>query len=158
VATEKSKRRVVCANRRAHYQFALEEHYDAGLVLLGSEVKSLRAGEATLEDAWVGFEHGCAMLMGAHIAPYPQANRQNHEPTRPRKLLLHKSEEEKLRQRVRERGLTIVPLQLYFEGAWCKLSLAVGRGKKLHDKRQALKAREDRKEVQRATRGGGSSG
>lgn len=155
MAAEKSKRRVVCVNRRAHHQYALEDRFEAGLVLLGSEVKSLRAGEATLEDAWVGFELGCAMLMGAHIAPYPQANRQNHEPTRPRKLLLHKGEEEKLRQRTRERGLTIVPLQLYFDGAWCKLSLAVGKGKKLHDKRQELKAREDRKEVARATRGGG---
>lgn len=147
------QRRNVCQNRKARHEFELFDTFEAGMVLLGSEVKSLRNGKANLDDAWVGFDTAARpVLMNAHIAPYEQANRQNHEPTRPRPLLLEWEEIEKLRQKVREKGLTLVPLQLYFLGPWCKLEFALGRGRKLHDKRHALREKEDRKETQRALR------
>ena len=147
-------RRNVCQNRRARFEYELFEHFDAGLILLGPEVKSLRQGKGTLEDAWVGFDDaGRPVLMGAHIAPYPQANRENPEPTRPRPMLMHAEEIRRLKQRVKERGLTLVPTQMYFEGPWIKLEFAVGRGKKLHDKRHTIREREDTREAQRAMRG-----
>lgn len=148
------ERRNVCQNRRARFEFELFETFEAGLILWGSEVKSLRAGKGTLEDAWVGFDDaGRPVLMGAHIAPYPQANRENHEPTRPRPMLMHTEEIRRLRQRVKEKGLTLVPLQMYFQGPWVKVEFAVGRGKKLHDKRHTIREREDTREAQRAIRG-----
>lgn len=147
------QRRNVCQNRKARHEFELFDTFEAGMVLLGSEVKSLRNGKANLDEAWVGFDTAARpVLMGAHIAPYEQANRQNHEPTRPRPLLLEWAEIDKLRQKVREKGLTLVPLQLYFLGPWCKLEFALARGRKLHDKRHALREKEDRKETQRALR------
>lgn len=153
MSTPKTERRNVAQNRKARHAFDLLETFEAGLVLLGSEVKSLRQGRSSIEEAWVAFdEHGRAVLMGAHIPPYEQANRQNHEPTRPRPLLLHAQEARKLRQKVKERGLTLVPLQLYFQGPWCKLEFALGRGRRVHDKRQAVRAAEDRREAARAIR------
>lgn len=150
---KKRERRNVCLNRKAKHEYDLLDHHEAGIVLLGSEVKSLRNGKANLDDAWVGFDPaGRPLLMNAHIAPYEQANRQNHDPVRARPLLMHLEEVRKLRQKVREKGLTLVPLQLYFVGPWCKLEFAVGRGRKLHDKREALREKEDRKEAQRAMR------
>lgn len=149
----KSDRRNVCQNRRARHDFELGESYEAGVMLLGSEVKSLRQGKGTLEESYVAFEHGRLLLMHANIAPYPQANRLNHDPVRSRPLLLHSAEIDRLRKKVRERGLTLVPLQLYFKGPWVKLEFAVGRGKKLHDKREALKEQQDRRETSRAIRG-----
>jgi SsrA-binding protein len=147
-------RRNVCLNRRARFEFELFEIYEAGLMLLGSEVKSLRGGKGNMEDAWVGFDdRGRPMLMGAHIAPYPQANIQNHEPTRPRPMLMHWEEIRRLKARVKEKGLTLVPMQMYFQGPWVKVEFAVGRGKKLHDKRQTIREREDTREAQRAIRG-----
>ena len=124
------------------------------MVLLGSEVKSLRARQAHLEEAWVGFHEGKLCLLDAHIAPFPQANRNNHAPDRARPLLLSSSELEKLRHALREKGLTLVPLEMYFDGPWAKLTIALGRGRKLHDKRQELRAKEDRKEAARAMRRG----
>ncbi|MFN7146192.1 MAG: SsrA-binding protein SmpB [Myxococcota bacterium] len=148
------ERRNVCLNRRARFEFELFETYEAGLMLLGSEVKSLRQGKGTLEDAWVGFgDDGRPVLMGAHIAPYPQANQQNHEPTRPRPMLMNREEIRRLKQRVKEKGLTLVPTQMYFQGPWIKVEFAVGRGKKLHDKRHSIREREDTREAQRAVRG-----
>lgn len=147
-------RRNVCQNRRARFEYELLETFEAGLLLTGSEVKSLRGGKATLEDAWVGFDSaGRPFLFSAHIATYPQANRENHEPTRPRPLLLHAEETRRLRQRVKEKGLALVPIQLYFLGPWVKLEFAVGRGKKLHDKRASIREREDERETRRAIRG-----
>ena len=150
----KDARRNVCLNRKARYEYELEDRHEAGLVLTGSEVKSLRGGGGNLDDAWVGFDgRGRAMLYDAHIAPYVQANRQNHEPRRPRPLLLHGIEVERLHQKVKERGYTLVPLQLYFKGAWCKVEFALGKGRKRHDKRQAEREHEDRREMRRAMRG-----
>ncbi len=146
-------RRVISTNRRARFEYELSDTWEAGLILLGSEVKSLRRAGANLDDAWVGLDsRGRLELLGAHIAPYLEANRFNHEPTRTRPLLLHKLEILRLRQKVRERGYTLVPLQLYFEGRWCKLEFALGRGKRLHDKRQSTREAEDRREIQRALR------
>lgn len=149
----KDGRRNVCVNRKARHEFELGESFEAGIVLVGSETKSLRAGKGNLDDAWVRVEGGEAWLMGAHIGPYPQAGQFNHEATRPRKLLLHNSEIARLQQRIRERGLAVIPLQMYFKGPWCKVEIAVGRGKKLHDKREALKEAQDKREVARAMRG-----
>lgn len=152
--TGNKQRRNVCQNRRASFEYELFESFEAGLILIGPEVKSLRQGKGTLEDAWVGFDDaGRPVLMGAHIAPYAQANRENPEPTRPRPMLMHKEEIRRLRQRVREKGLTLVPIQLYFQGPWIKLEFAVGRGKKLHDKRASIREREDARDARRAIRG-----
>lgn len=147
-------RRNISLNRRARFQYELEDFLEAGVILLGSEVKSARQGKVTLEEAWVKVEEtGPPVLMGAHIAPYEQANRNNHEPTRPRILLLNAGELVRLRKKVREKGLTVVPVQMYFQGPWAKVEIAIGRGKKLHDKREALKEAVDRRETERAIRG-----
>ncbi len=149
MADKKPARRTVCLNRRAHMQFDLETQYEAGMILTGSEVKSMRAGRVTLEEAWVEFHNGRPVLMGAHVAIYAQANRYNHEPVQPRPLLLHWEESQKLHQLVKEKGVTLVPLELYFKGPWVKLIFAVGKGRKLHDKRHVLREKEDKREVAR---------
>lgn len=150
----KEARRVVSRNRRAAFEYELEETLEAGLVLLGTEVKALRGGTANLEDAWISIDDtGRAHLLKAHIPPYAQAGPANHEPLRPRALLLHRHEARQLRQRLKEKGLTLVPVQLYFQGPWIKLECAVARGKKLHDKRATLREKDDRREMDRTLRG-----
>lgn len=144
--------RVLVENRRVRHEYALHDVFEAGLALVGSEVKSLRAGQANLAEAWVRLAPDGAWLMGCHIAPYVEANRQNHEPLRPRKLLLHASELAKLDRGVRREGMTIVPVRLYLKGSRVKLEIALAKGKKLHDKRQAIKERESRREIARANR------
>lgn len=154
VMKRENERRLVSSNRRARFEYELSDSWEAGLILLGSEVKSIRRNGANLDDAWVSIDgNGRAWLEGAHIAPYVEANRNNHEPTRRRQLLLHRMELLRLRQRVRERGFTLVPLELHFEKRWCKLEFALGRGKKLHDKRESVREADDRREIQRALRG-----
>lgn len=153
MGARRGERRIICENRKARFDFELTEFYEAGMVLLGPEVKSLRMGNAHLADAWVGFEHNRLTLFKAHIAPYEQANRENHEPGRSRPLLLNASELRKLRQAVRETGIALIPTKIYFDGPWAKVEFAVGRGRKAHDKRDAIREREDRREIQRATRG-----
>lgn len=154
VMKRENERRLVSSNRRARFEYELSDSWEAGLILLGSEVKSIRRNGANLDDAWVSIDgSGRAWLEGAHIAPYVEANRNNHEPTRRRQLLLHRMELLRLRQRVRERGFTLVPLELHFEKRWCKLEFALGRGKKLHDKRESVREADDRREIQRALRG-----
>jgi SsrA-binding protein len=150
MGARKGERRIICENRRARWEFELSDHLEAGLVLMGSEVKSLRQRNAHLSEAWVGFEHGKPVLMKAHVTPYLQATHFCHEPDRPRPLLLHKNEVEFLREAVREKGLTIVPLALLIDGPWIKLQIAVGRGRKSHDKRHALREADDRREMARA--------
>jgi len=145
--------RPIAANRRARREYEILDTLEVGLVLVGSEVKSLRDGKASLIDAHVRFRDGEAWLIDLHIAQYPQAGpHQNHEPKRARKLLLKRREMDKLRRRVQEKGLAVVPLRLYFKGAWVKAELAVGRGRKLHDKREAMKERQDKRDAQRALR------
>lgn len=144
-------RRIIAENRKARHEFEILERVEAGLVLLGSETKSLRAGKGNVAEAWVRLEDGEAWLVDAHIAPYPQAGPfQNHEPTRPRKLLLKAEELLRLHKRTQEKGLTIVPLVLYFQGPWAKVELGLARGRKLHDKRDAIKEREGQREARRA--------
>jgi SsrA-binding protein len=140
----------VCVNRKARHDYFIEETYEAGLVLTGSEVKSLRDGKANLKDSYARLLKGEAVLLNAHISPYPAANRFNHEPTRTRKLLLHKQEIRRLTGKVKERGLTLVPLRLYFKNGRAKVELALARGKKLYDKRETLRRKAAEREVERS--------
>ncbi len=137
-----SSRKLVCSNRRARHEYQLEETFEAGLVLVGSEVKSLREGGAHLKDAYARVIRGEIFLVKAHIAPYAMASRENHEPERERKLLLNRREIDRLRGKVRERGYTLVPLDIYFSKGRAKLTLALARAKRQYDKRQAIAKRE----------------
>jgi SsrA-binding protein len=140
----------VTVNRRARHDFHVEETFEAGLVLSGSEVKSLRAGKAQLKDSYGRIERGEVWLFNAHISLYAAAAQFGHEPTRSRKLLLHRREIQHLIGKVKERGLTLIPLRLYFKKGRAKVELAVARGKKLYDKRASIKEREVRREMDRA--------
>jgi SsrA-binding protein len=140
----------VATNRQAGYRYHLLDRVEAGLVLFGSEVKSLRAGRAQLKDGYVGIRDGEAWLHNVHISPYGPASRENHEPERPRKLLLHRAELDRLADRTRERGLTIVPTRLYFRDGRAKVEVALARGKDVGDKRQAIRERDERREMARA--------
>lgn len=142
--------RDIAVNRRARHDFHIDETYEAGIVLTGSEVKSARAGKVQLKDSYGRIERGEVWLFNAHISPYAAAAQFGHEPTRSRKLLLHKREIEHLIGKVKERGLTLVPLRMYFRHGHAKVELGLARGKKLYDKRAALKEREVRREVDRA--------
>jgi SsrA-binding protein len=137
-------------NRRARHEYYIEESYEAGLVLTGSEVKSLRAGKGQLKDSYARVQKGEVWLVNAHISEYMPAARFGHDPTRVRKLLLHKREIARLVGKVKEQGLTLVPLRIYFRHGRAKVELGLGRGKKLYDKRASLKERETRREVDRA--------
>ena len=139
----------IVQNRRARFEYALLDTFEAGLSLLGSEVKSLRAGNANLQDSFVRLDRKGAVLDGAWIAPYPWATHEQHEPRRPRRLLLNKSELAKLRKGLAEKGMTIVPLRMYFMGSRVKLEIALGKGKKLHDKRQSIKERDVKRQLKR---------
>ena len=145
--------KVVATNRKARFEYFLLEHYEAGLSLQGSEIKSIRAGQVSLAEAYVRVEGRQAWLMEAHIAPYAQANRYNHEPRRPRRLLLHKKELRELWDAVRLKGVTIVPTRVYLKEGRAKLEIAIAKGKKLHDKRQAIAQREAEREMKRQMQG-----
>jgi len=145
-------RKSICKNRKAHYQYSIEETVEAGLVLTGSEVKSLRAGAANLVDAYAQVQRGELWLHKAHIAPYTHAGRENHLPERVRKLLLHRREIHRLGGRLREKGLTLVPTELYWKNGRAKVELGLARGKKLHDKRRAIADRESDRRLRQATR------
>src|SRR5947209_7016206 len=142
----------VASNRQASYRYNLLERFEAGLVLTGTEVKSLREGKAQLKDAYATVRDGEVWLMGVYIPPYGAAARDNHEPERPRKLLLHKSEIERLTARTQERGLTLVPTRMYFAGPRAKVEIALAKGKDLFDKRQTIRKREVAREIQRELR------
>ena len=146
--------RVVAQNRRARHDYEILETVEAGLVLTGTEVKSLRAGKASLAEAYATVEGKEAVVRQLHIPPYEQGNRWNPDPVRARKLLLHRAEIEKLAAAVARKGHTIVPLKLYFSKGYAKLLLGVARGKQTHDKRHAIAERDARREVERARRGG----
>lgn len=142
-----SGERLIASNKKALHDYFIEQKFEAGIELQGTEVKSLRAGRAQLKDAYVIFKDGEAFLFGAHISPYAHGNRENHDPERTRKLLLHRREIEKLRGQTVEKGLTVVPLRLYFKGARVKAEIAVVRGKRQYDKRDTEKAREADREA-----------
>ncbi|MGH2675521.1 MAG: SsrA-binding protein SmpB [Actinomycetota bacterium] len=145
----KPRERAVATNRRARHDYEIEETYEAGMVLLGSEVKSLRAGRASLAEAYARVTDGEVWLDGLHIPPYAQAAGRGHEPRRPRKLLLHRGEIDRLIGKTQERGLTLVPLRLYFRRGVAKVELGLGRGKRRYEKRQAIAEREHRREMER---------
>jgi SsrA-binding protein len=140
----------ICINRQARHNYFIEETYEAGLMLLGSEVKSLRDGKANLTDSYARIHKGEAFLVNAHVSQYPGANQFNHEPTRTRKLLLHAREIERLTGKTKERGLTLVPLRLYFKNGKAKVELGLARGKKLYDKRDTLRRKVAEREVERS--------
>jgi SsrA-binding protein len=144
--------KTVAVNRRARHEYAVDETLEAGLVLTGTEIKSIRAGRVNLAEAYARIEHGEAWLIGAHIAPYEQGNRNNHEPIRTRKLLLHRDQIAELVGRTQAKGFTLVPLKLYIRNGMAKLELGVARGKKEHDKRRAIAERDMRRELERATK------
>ena len=145
--------RDVVVNRKARHDYHIDESIEAGLVLTGSEVKSLRAGKAQLKDSYARITRGELWLVNAHISDYAAASYLGHEPTASRKLLLHRREIDRLTGKVKEKGLTLIPLRLYFKGGRAKVELGLGRGKKLHDKRAAIKEREGKREMDRALRG-----
>jgi SsrA-binding protein len=132
----------ICKNRRAFHDYEISERWEAGLVLCGSEVKSLREGSASLGDAYAEIRDGELFLVGCHIAEYPWANRFNHEPRRDRKLLMHRAELRRLTVKLAERGFTLIPLQLYFKDGHAKVELGLARGKRQYDKREAVRRRE----------------
>jgi SsrA-binding protein len=142
----------VALNRRARHNYAIEETLEAGLVLTGTEIKSIRAGRANLAEAYARIEHGEAWLIGAHIAPYEQGSRNNHEPTRTRKLLLHRDQIAELVGRTQAKGFTLVPLRLYLRRGRAKLELGVARGKKAYDKRRTIAERDARRELERESK------
>ena len=144
--------KTVAVNRRARHEYAVDETLEAGLVLSGTEIKSIRAGRVNLAEAYARIEHGEAWLIGAHIAPYEQGNRNNPEPTRTRKLLMHRDQIAELIGRTQAKGYTLVPLKLYIRNGMAKLELGVARGKKAHDKRRAIAERDMRRELERATK------
>ncbi len=142
----------VASNRYASYRYELLERIECGIALVGTEVKALRSSGAQLKDGYVAVRGGELWLHSVHIPPYLPASRDNHDPERPRKLLLHRSEIERLAARVAERGLTIVPTRVYFRGPHAKVEIALARGKDLYDKRQAIRARESKRDMERGLR------
>jgi SsrA-binding protein len=149
------ERKLIAANRRARHDYEVLDTVEAGIALRGPEVKSLRAGKASLAEAWAFVRRGEIFLAGLHIPPYAHAARENPDPVRERKLLLHRSEIAKLAGRVAERGLTLVPLSLYFKNGRAKVELALVRGRRRHDKREVIRRREAEREAQRAVRSRG---
>jgi SsrA-binding protein len=145
--------KLITENRRARHDYHLLERVEAGLALTGTEVKSLRAGRATLAQAYADIRDGEAWLHGAEIAIYDQGNRANHDPTRPRKLLLHRREIDSLYGSVREKGLTLVPTKLYFKDGRVKIELALARGKEQRDKRRDVAERDAKRQIERALKG-----
>ncbi len=144
--------KIVARNRRARHEYELIEKVEAGLVLTGTEVKSLRNGKASLEEAYAEVDRGEAWLLGCDIPEYLQANRMNHVPKRPRKLLLHRREIAKLISRTAEKGMTLVPLSIYFKKGIAKVELSVARGRKSFDKREAIKKKDAKRDIDRAMR------
>lgn len=144
--------KVVATNRKASHEYFLLENLEAGLALQGSEIKSIRAGHISLAEAYVRVDGDEAWLVDAHIAPYEQASHFNHEPRRPRKLLLHRSEIHNLWNQVRQKGVTVIPLRVYLKDGRAKIEIAVAKGKKLYDKREAIAKRDASREMEREFR------
>ena len=145
----------VATNRQAAFRYHLMDRFEAGMVLTGTEVKALRDGKAQIKDGYAHLSDGELWLHNVHISPYGPASRENHEPERPRKLLAHRREIERLIGRINERGLTLVPTRIYFSGPRAKVEIALARGKDRFDKREAIKARDQRRDVERELRDAG---
>jgi len=142
--------KTITVNRKAYHDYIILESLEAGIALMGSEIKSIRAGRVNIRDAYARPENGEIWLVNAHIASYEAASRFGHEPNRPRKLLLHRNQIEELTAEVSQKGLTVVPLKLYIKKGIAKLQLGVARGKRLHDKRESIARRETEREIERA--------
>jgi SsrA-binding protein len=157
MAKGKGKRKAsagdVATNRQASYRYNLLDRWEAGVQLTGTEVKSLRTGQATMKDAYAAVRDGEVWLHNMHIPPYQPASRENHEPERPRKLLLKRKEIERLIGTTAEKGLTLVPTRVYFKGPYAKVEIALARGKDLYDKRRAIKDRDQKRDIERAMAG-----
>ena len=147
---EKASIKVMARNREAHHEYFIEEDYEAGIELRGTEVKSIRAGNISLKDAWCGIKDGEMLVNQMHIAPYEQGNRFNVDSRRPRRLLMHKREIMRLYGKVKQDGYSLIPLELYFKGSRGKLKVGLGKGKKLYDKRQSAAERDAKRQIDRA--------
>jgi SsrA-binding protein len=141
--------KVVASNRKAKFEFFLLDHFEAGIALFGSEIKSVRAGQMSLSEAYVRVDNHEAWLIDAHIAPYNPASRNNHDPVRPRRLLLHKREIREMWDAVRLKGVTVVPVEIYLKDGRAKIDIAIAKGKKLYDKRDEIARRDAARETQR---------
>jgi len=142
--------KVVARNKKARHDYTIEETYEAGIVLTGTEIKSVRAGKVNLQDSYARIKDGEVFLLNLHISPFEQGNRFNHEPTRTRKLLLHKDEIRKLIGKTKLKGYSLIPLDLHLRNGFCKVELALAKGKKLYDKRQDMAKRDAQREMERA--------
>jgi SsrA-binding protein len=142
--------KIIAENKKARFDYEIVDKFEAGLVLTGSEVKSIRDGAVNLKDSYIAFRNGEAFLQNAHISVYKASSINNHEPERLRKLLMHREELNKISGRVQEKSLACVPLKMYFKGGRVKLEIGLGRGKKKHDKRQSIKKKESDRELARA--------
>lgn len=142
--------KVVAQNKKAYHDYIILDTYEAGIALTGTEIKSIRAGQVNLRDGFAAVEDGEIWLQNVHVAPYTQANRENHEPRRPRKLLLHRREINRLTGKLQEKGLTLVPLKMYLKNNRAKVELGLGQGKKSYDKRAALKEKESDRQISRS--------
>jgi SsrA-binding protein len=145
--------KVVANNRKAHFEYFLLDRFEAGIALVGTEIKSIRAGQISLAEAYVEVTERDAWLVNAHIAPYEAASRNNHDPKRPRRLLLHKREIRELFDTVRQKGVTVVPVQAYLKDGRAKLEIALAKGKKLYDKREVMAKRDAEREMKRESSG-----
>ncbi len=139
--------KIIATNKKAYHEYFIEDVYEAGIVLLGTEVKSLRQGNVTIKESFCRIKNGELFINNMNISPYEQGNRENHDPTRVRKLLLHRLEIAKLVRKVDEKGLSLLPTKIYFKNSLVKLEIGVGRGKKLHDKRETLKKKQANREM-----------
>ena len=147
---EKQNVKVMARNREAYHEYFVEEEYEAGIELMGTEVKSIRAGTLNLKDAWCGIKDGEMLLNQMHISPYDHGNRFNPDPRRPRRLLMHKREIMRLLGKVKQDGYSLIPLSVYFKGSRVKINIGLCKGKKLHDKRQAAAERDAKRQIERA--------
>ncbi len=145
--------KMVAQNKKARFDYFIEDEYEAGLVLLGTEVKSLRMGRANLKDAYARIKNGEVYVYQMHIGPYPFAHYDNHDPLRPRKLLLKKQEIKRLYGKLNEKGFSLIPLRLYFKGGKAKLALGLAKGKKKYDKREAIRRRDEQRDLERSKKG-----
>ena len=147
---EKERIKIIATNRKAKHEYQIDNDFEAGIELKGTEVKSLRMGKANLKDAYARVKNGEVYIYQMHIGEYPYANLANHDPLRPRKLLLHKYEIKRLYGKTQEKGLSLIPLNIYFMGSKIKLTIALARGKRTYDKRETIKKRDEKREMDRA--------
>jgi SsrA-binding protein len=146
---KKETLRIICQNRKAYFDYFIDDLFEAGIVLTGSEVKSLRLGKGNINDAYARIHKGQVYLNNAHISPYPFAPMEHYDPTRPRKLLLHRREIKRLIGKAEEKGYTVIPLKLYFKDQYVKVELGLAKGKKKYDKRETIRRRDQDREMQR---------